>query len=157
LTSTTVNVEYPPAGPLVWQQIRFDKPRFIQTVSILGSGTSDFANSKNWIVTVGDNMVDPRANTEYGRYIASWDRFGKQFLIQKMAQSVFIYRQDNSALQLRGFLITSTSTDCTGPFVWSIGNFNKVENIQSGCKSSGVVKAAIGDCAIAHKITVYDL
>jgi len=34
-------------------------------------------------------------------------------------QTVGIYRTDNKGLQLRGFLVTSTETNCSGDFDWS--------------------------------------
>ena len=55
-------------------------------MTIIGSGTADFVNSMNWVVTVGDAMNELAVgNAEVGYFADIDDRFGKQFMVKMVA------------------------------------------------------------------------
>ena len=112
--------------------------------------------SKNWFLTVGNGTGSSvTTNTEVGRYLTTDDRFGKEIVVGMTAQAVAIWKNNDSYnLQFRGFLVTSTSTDCTGAFVWS--NLVSSWSTSPTMSVQGTVKATIGDCAITHTATLDD-
>ena len=80
-----------------------------------------------------------------------------------MAQNVSIMCLATTCqgLALRGFLLTTTETDCTGAFDWTQTKAAWPTNIPVPKGNSvvgvvGMVKAAISDCAISHKATLAD-
>jgi hypothetical protein len=157
-----VCVEHPVASPNVWQEIRLSEKRYIQTVTIIGSGPSDFTKSTNWVLTVGDLTGDQAVyNTEIMQFADIDDRFGKQFMVKMFAYSVLVYRTDDLDLQLRGLLLTTTATDCTDKFVWTT-DFKKdaVTRLSIDLDPrliTGIMKSTISDCAIAHVASMSDM
>ena len=71
----------------MWIEIRFGSPRYIQTVTLIGSANTNCGGtamdcSKNWFLTVGNGTGSSvTTNTEVGRYLSLHDRFGKEIVV----------------------------------------------------------------------------
>ena len=140
-----------------WIEYRFENPRFIQTVTLIGNAESEFANSKDWFLSVGDATgPDVIFNQRVGEYTTDDDKFGKEFIVRIMAKSVAVFKNPelNEKLQFRGILVTSTDSDCTGNFDWSGSKSDWPGSPTANV--SGIVKATIGDCAISYKADLDD-
>ena len=93
------------------------------------------------------------SNTEVGYFVNEGDQYGKEFVVKMFALSVGIYRTDAWSLQLRGFMVTTTASDCTDPFDWSGSKQDWLARIPIGTAPklfSGLVKATVSDCAVSY-------
>jgi len=104
-------------------------------------------------VTVGSGTGSEIVfNPEVGQYTNEQDKYGKEIIVRLLGQSVSIYRTDDD-LKLKGFLLTTTATDCSEKFDWS-GSFNFPALVSIGATSksfTGAVKAAVSDCAVSYQ------
>ena len=123
--------------------------RYVHAVTILGHDVDSYQNSRNWVVYGTFNLTD----TQYGAWTTNLDDFGKEVPVGAVLESLRIERTDGANLALFWVGIFSTVSNCSTAFTWTTTANYKIVDTNPVSKAQF---AKLGDCPIAHVVTMSD-